>query len=242
MDGGGGEPLALFKIFDLSGNAKEIIDEFPVFSFRLGDLHPHVLSIPFVLLALAFSFSIYLKKDFKTLSFKMPFFEKIEWIVSPIEFISGSILFGSLMFLNFWDLPVYLGIFCASATLRKVHQDGWEWKRLSEIIFLGLSLTIMGYLAFLPYHLGFSSQAGGIIPNIVFITRGIHFWIMFVTLLIPILIFLFWQLQKNKSKKFIGSSLLYLSSFFLFLFMITLLLSVFYSGNSSSFSFDKSRI
>jgi len=35
-----------------SGGEQELIDEFPAFSFVLGDLHPHVLSMPFVMLAM----------------------------------------------------------------------------------------------------------------------------------------------------------------------------------------------
>ena len=40
---------------DPLGNSMGIqpIDEFPGFSFLLGDMHPHVLALPFVLLALA---------------------------------------------------------------------------------------------------------------------------------------------------------------------------------------------
>jgi YYY domain-containing protein len=37
----------------VTGAHSEVIDEFPSFSFLLGDLHPHVLALPFDLLALA---------------------------------------------------------------------------------------------------------------------------------------------------------------------------------------------
>ena len=47
--------------FDASGNTKEIIDEFPFFSFLLGDLHPHVLSMPFVILAIGLALNLYLE-------------------------------------------------------------------------------------------------------------------------------------------------------------------------------------
>ena len=46
--------------FDLRGAFQEIIDEFPFFSFLLGDLHPHVLAIPFNLLAVAIALNLFL--------------------------------------------------------------------------------------------------------------------------------------------------------------------------------------
>ena len=39
--------------YDLNNARLEVIDEFPFFSYLLGDLHPHVLAMPFNLLAIA---------------------------------------------------------------------------------------------------------------------------------------------------------------------------------------------
>jgi YYY domain-containing protein len=46
---------------DLAGNAMEVIDEFPFFSFLLGDMHPHVLGLPFVLLAIGLALTLILR-------------------------------------------------------------------------------------------------------------------------------------------------------------------------------------
>lgn len=45
---------------NLSGLHVEIIDEFPAFSFLLADNHPHVLALPFVLLAMGLALHVYL--------------------------------------------------------------------------------------------------------------------------------------------------------------------------------------
>src|SRR5574337_1787789 len=45
---------------DLFGAEVEVIDEFPFFSFLLGDMHPHVLGLPFVFLGIAFALNLFL--------------------------------------------------------------------------------------------------------------------------------------------------------------------------------------
>lgn len=46
--------------YTLAGAHVEVIDEFPFFSFLLADNHPHLLALPFVLLAIAFTLQVYL--------------------------------------------------------------------------------------------------------------------------------------------------------------------------------------
>ncbi len=43
----------------LAGAQKEVIDEFPFFSFLLADNHPHLLALPFVLLAVGFALQVF---------------------------------------------------------------------------------------------------------------------------------------------------------------------------------------
>ena len=45
---------------DLSGRPLEVIDEFPAFSYLLGDNHPHVLAMPIAVLVIAAALSLFL--------------------------------------------------------------------------------------------------------------------------------------------------------------------------------------
>ncbi len=44
--------------YTLTGQEQEVIDEFPFFSFLLGDVHPHVLGLPFVLLVVGLALNL----------------------------------------------------------------------------------------------------------------------------------------------------------------------------------------
>jgi YYY domain-containing protein len=76
------------------------IHEFPLFSFVLGDLHPHLMSIPFLLLAAAFGLELLLGRQPVTL----------RWLRERWTFLLlMGLALGALGFINAWDLPVFLG-------------------------------------------------------------------------------------------------------------------------------------
>jgi YYY domain-containing protein len=167
-----------------SGGEQELIDEFPAFSFVLGDLHPHVLSMPFVMLAMGLALNLYLSNAGKRappnlLGLNIP------WD----QMLFAAILLGALGFLNIWDFPIYVGLFALAYVVREAQAEGWSWKSLQDLIILTLVLILAGVAIYLPFYLGFTSQAGGILPNLLNPTRGVQFWVMFGILLIPISIF-----------------------------------------------------
>jgi uncharacterized membrane protein len=55
---------------------------------------------------------------------------------------------------------------------------------------------ILSVVAYLPFYLSFSSQAGGVIPSLAFFTKGKYFWIMFGPLLLPIFGFLISKIRR----------------------------------------------
>ncbi|MBK9492207.1 MAG: hypothetical protein IPO07_28020 [Haliscomenobacter sp.] len=54
----------MWRDIALSGGDIEVIDEFPFFSFLLGDLHPHVLALPFVILCVGIAMQVFLWAHF----------------------------------------------------------------------------------------------------------------------------------------------------------------------------------
>jgi YYY domain-containing protein len=171
--------------YDLQKNFQEIIDEFPAFSFVLGDLHPHVLALPFGLLAVAVALNLYLG-GWRGLT---KFFGARLYI-APLGFITAAVVLGGLAFLNIWDILFAATLMVLAYILLRVRDDGWSWARLEDLLLLGIPLVASAILLYLPFYLGFSSQAGGLLPNLVSPTRGAHLWTMFGTLLLPIFAYL----------------------------------------------------
>ena len=179
--------------YDLLGNFRETIDEFPFFSFLLGDLHPHVLSMPFALLAIAVALNIFLggwRGETKILTFRFH--------LKPLGLFSVALILGGLAFLNTWDILIAAALIASAYLFSRIHEDGWSWSRLEDFLYFGLLTGIAAILLYLPFYLGFASQAGGILPNLINPTRGAHLWVMFGTLLLPIF---FWMIYLWRSEK-----------------------------------------
>jgi YYY domain-containing protein len=150
------------------------IDEFPFFSFLLGDMHPHVLALPFVMLALGLAFNLLAQRE-------QP---------SKAQLMLYAICFGGLAFLNTWDLPIYLFVLIGALVLRRVRERGsFDWADLGRPVLTGLVILVVGIAAYLPWYISFSSQAGGILPNAIFPTRLHQFLVMFAPFLIVIVWF-----------------------------------------------------
>ena len=191
----------------LEGSVKEVIDEFPMFSFELGDLHPHVIAIPFVLFAVGIALNalisglkqpgerIFFAEGIANDTFSLKDTSMGKWILSW-EFWLTAVCIGALLFLNMWDFPFYFGLYCLCVTAAYVHRNGWNREGIAVLFETALPLGIGCVLLYSMFFLSFSSQAGGIIPSGVFVTRPVHFLIMFGFFLIPIL---WWQFRQNRN-------------------------------------------
>lgn len=209
--------------YDLAGAPREIINEFPFFSFLLADLHPHVLALPFAILAMTLALNIIsggAMGKFRWLKFKTLHMD-------PVYFCVLAIVLGGIAFLNTWDLPAHLVLTATAYTLPLA----WSGNRkISGILidftwFTGL-LAASSIVIYLPFYLGFASQAGGILPNLIYPTRGVHLWVMFAPFLVPLLAFLLYKVRTTGSLKWLKSGFFLTAVLFISLFIFALVLGL----------------
>ncbi len=264
--------------YDLAQQPREIIDEFPFFSYLLGDLHPHVLAMPFAFLCMTlalglflgagsaglsgrwrggwgalrlnqrilawaaiaaiplgillvgggalrlslalvqlgilvlflsgvgiarlwddfaeYGLEIFVRRDLGTLQVGVPL------QVNGVFFALAAVVLGGMAFLNIWDFPIYVGLCAAAYALGLIVRQEYRLSQAARhLVWMGLALGLAGGLLYLPFYLGFSSQAGGPLPNLIYPTRGAHLWVMFGTLLLPILFYLVYLAVRQKNRR-----------------------------------------
>jgi YYY domain-containing protein len=157
----------------VAGQTQEVIDEFPQFSFLLGDMHPHVLALPFVLLALAVALNL-LKSKFELENGRLNFRAcAVEWVLLPV-------VLGGLFFLNSWDiLPYGFVLLVAFAVARYRVENRWNLQVTRDLAVFAVALGVLSVLLYLPFYIGFQSQAGGILPTLFVKTQLHQYLIMF---------------------------------------------------------------
>jgi YYY domain-containing protein len=192
-------------------NNWEVIDEFPFFSFLLGDVHPHVLALPFVLLAVALALNLISNQQTPVLRTGANAGESANQRISNLrsqisnlvaavfggwtQFVFYALCLGALGFLNTWDFPIYLLLVTLAFALWRLRtgssasENGrTDW--IAESIVAGLALGVLGGVLYLPFYLGFQSQAGGILPNLFNPTKLQQFLVFFGPFLFVVISYL----------------------------------------------------
>jgi len=190
---------------DFDGNHIEIIDEFPAFSYILGDNHPHVLAMPFVILVIAIALNWFCAGTREDVQPQTPFrhFRSLASSL-PLGAVGLGLLIaatGALFFLNTWDFPPYLLLILIAALFTGAWQisEGLAPHRAALTRMGIMSAALIGgtLLLYLPYLLTAQSQAAGILPNLFHPTRLPQFLLMFGHFLVAVtgLLLVAWREQ-----------------------------------------------
>ena len=129
------------------------ISEFPAFSFLLADVHPHVLALPFALLTIGLALNIVFSRH----------------APDGAQVVLYGLVSGGMLFLNAWDGPVYLLLLVSAEGLRRLLRSERGRLHLTDLLasgWFGMRLLLLALLCYLPFYVGFRTQAGGFLPNL----------------------------------------------------------------------------
>jgi len=124
------------------------ISEFPFFSYVLGDLHPHVIVIPFFITAILLMLSSIttIRDGYSSTKLKVSSF-------------GIGLLIAACAFINLWSLPICLTVYIGFMGLAALsNPKSNQWKRYTIHI---LSTFIIAAAFLLPYFVTFQSSITG---------------------------------------------------------------------------------
>ncbi|MCA9932181.1 MAG: hypothetical protein KC419_27040, partial [Anaerolineales bacterium] len=112
-----------------------------------------------------------------------------------------AVLLGGLSFLNTWDVLIYLFVVLMAFLLGQWQQRGWDSALLPQTAALAVMLVMPAILLYLPFYIGFRSQAGApyLLPMLMRPTRLPQFLIIFA---MPLWVITIWLVALRVRQRF----------------------------------------
>ncbi|MBN1399515.1 MAG: hypothetical protein JXA74_01685, partial [Anaerolineae bacterium] len=123
------------------------INEFPFFSFLFADLHPHMMAIPFTLLAVALALALIRDTRFGGLR-------------GPLRWLFLCIAVGALGVINTWDLPLFWGVLCMAMLYRGYRLARGRGLLVATLAFFLFVLAAL--MLYAPFYAHYRAQYVGI--------------------------------------------------------------------------------
>ncbi|MCI0774877.1 MAG: hypothetical protein J4O05_01440 [Chloroflexi bacterium] len=179
------ESSRIINTFGETGNELDrTIQEYPFFSFLLGDFHPHLMSIPFLLTGITILTALFIAHrsiSFGALRRNIP------------AALIAAVVIGSSGFINFWDVGLLLMLSTGLVIAGWVLTRGPGLKTLIQAALPLGALWIAGILIYAPFYFGTAEsqvQWPPIAP-VKYGTRPVHFlsvWLLLMIVVAPIAI------------------------------------------------------
>jgi len=216
------------RIYPLDDADFRVITEFPMFSYVLGDLHPHVMALPFVLMVVGLALTLFRSREPLDITF---------WLQRPLLLVASALLLGGLTFINTWDVATLAFVVTAAAfvsnfsRVRRVTGDLFV-----QVLSFAAPLVLLAFVFYVPFIISISgnSQAdsfNAVVTNdriTVAGSRPVHaflYWGPLFAVVVPFVLSRLWVARKRVTLRHIGmaflpSALVLLGWLVVFLFML----------------------
>ncbi|MGZ9234719.1 MAG: DUF2298 domain-containing protein, partial [Anaerolineales bacterium] len=135
------------------------INELPYFTFLFGDLHAHMMALPYTLLALGLGLNLILAAHSRNRS------GATLWWRDSVE--AGTLILiawttGALWPMNTWDFPTYTALTIAAlACVEYARRGRIDGAGLWAVAWRTAFIVLLGRLLFLPFHQNYASAYFG---------------------------------------------------------------------------------
>ncbi|MBI5290213.1 MAG: hypothetical protein HY873_14670 [Chloroflexi bacterium] len=216
------------RIYPLDDADFRVITEFPMFSYVLGDLHPHVMALPFVLMVVGLALTLFRSPEPLDVTF---------WLQRPLLLVASALLLGGLTFINTWDVATLAFVVTAAAfvsnftRVRRVTADLFV-----QVVSFAAPLVLLAFIFYVPFIISISgnSQAdsfNAVVTNdriTVAGSRPVHaflFWGPLFAVVVPFVLSRLWVARKritlqHAGMAFLPSLVVLLGWLMVFLFML----------------------
>ncbi len=165
------------------------ITEFPYFTFLYGDLHAHLLALPFTVATIGLAYSLMGRLAVPTITSS---WWKGPWGVPPAVLIGyvvlGGLLTGALRATNTWDFPTYTLLLTLAFGLHQVMAlKKLDLSILGRTFALAAGLVITSAVLFFPYLKNYELFYSGIEPvrSKTWIWHYVTIWGTFLVIVTP---------------------------------------------------------
>jgi len=174
--------------FSEAGVVKDYtINEFPFFSLIVGDLHPHLMSLPFVLL--------YISLIVELFKFPTRIVHQYNHFSIYLKVICTGLVLGCVGFINLWDYPVLICLFfvLTFAQIMIFRQENFVYSAVRAVVMF-LVISSISFISILPF---LNSINGSNFHIEVFngpnsdLTQFLSVWLLFFLISLPFLIYIF---------------------------------------------------
>jgi YYY domain-containing protein len=188
---------------------RHAITEFPFFTFFLGDLHPHLLALPYGVLALALALS--------TLARPAPPVFLLSWR-GRLELLLTGVVLGWIYAVNPWDAPGYALLYVGALALLYARlwagERTWHMEWLQGSLLVGLAALLVAMPFLRAYQAPFGGTGANLLASVPLLARigavlgpapahtGLHTFVaIFGLFLLPLLALAGGAVQKAEGRR-----------------------------------------